>query len=142
MCRIYKAEYKDYRFIDSCGLQGKVLACRWCFRLNDVTICEIIRSNGSINPKKTYYIEVDDLDRADRSNFRSGFPYKGLNDERYLADRNKMFKKNGNGWWWGDGWWNGQTDSPMLRARRYRAGKSVHQSKDGKTVRERGEVNA
>ena len=128
MCRIYRAEYKDYRFIDSCGLQGKVLACRWCFRLNDVAICEIVRGNGSINPKKEYYIEVKDATRSDRSHFRSGFQYKGLNDKRYIADRDKMFNKNGNGWWWGDGWWNGNDETPSERMRRYR---------DNKTVRER-----
>ena len=128
ICRKYKAECKDYRFIDSCGLQGKVLTCRWCFRLNDIAICEIIGGNGSINPKKEYYIEAEDLSRSDRGYFRSGFPYKGLNDKRYIADKDKTFNKNGNGWWWGDGWWNGNDDTPMMRQRRFR---------DGKTVRER-----
>ena len=43
ICRKHKAKYKDYRFIDSCGLQGKTLACEWCFDLNDRTIRKIIR---------------------------------------------------------------------------------------------------
>jgi|TARA_Y100000034_G_scaffold130987_1_gene190741 hypothetical protein len=133
ICRTYKAKYKDYRFIDSCGLQGKVLVCSWCFRLNDIAIREIVRSNGSINPKKTYYVEVKDLSRADRSNFRSGFPYKGLNDERYIEDRDETFKHNGNGWWWGDGWWNGENATPAERQRRYR--------KKLRTVRERCVAN-
>lgn len=44
---------KDYRFIDSCGLQGSVLSCEWCFDLNDVAVAEIIR-NG-LDPKKEFY---------------------------------------------------------------------------------------
>ena len=133
ICRIYKAKYKDYRFIDSCGLQGKVLACKWCFRLNDVAICNIISGNGSINPKKTYFFNAKDLNRTDRSSIRSGFPYKGLNDKMYLADRDKLFNKHGNGWWWGDGWWNGKNETPMERQRKYRG---------DKTVRERVVANA
>ena len=136
ICRIYKAKYKDYRFIDSCGLQGKVLVCKWCFRLNDVTVCEIIRGNGSIDPNKVYYTEVKDKTRTDRSCIRSGFQYKGLNDERYIADKNKMFKKHGNGWWYNDGkGWDPDEETPMMRQRRYRANAN-------KTVRERVVANS
>ena len=27
------------------------------------------------------------------------FPYKSLKDPKYIKDRNKTFRKNGNGWW-------------------------------------------
>lgn len=53
ICRKYKVKRKDYRFIDSCGLQGSVLSCEWCFDLNDVAVAEIIR-NG-LDPKKEFY---------------------------------------------------------------------------------------
>ena len=53
ICRIHDVSTKDYRFIESCGLQGGVLVCRWCFDLNDVTICKIIRDN--LDPKKEFY---------------------------------------------------------------------------------------
>tara|TARA_R100001129_G_C5252527_1_gene228760 strand:+ start:626 stop:790 length:165 start_codon:yes stop_codon:yes gene_type:complete len=49
---------KDYRFIDSCGLQGSVLSCEWCFDLNDVAVAEIIR-NG-LDPKKEFYNEHEE----------------------------------------------------------------------------------
>ena len=34
-----------------------------------------------------------------------GWPYKGdaPDDPEYLKDRNKVFKENGNGWWWYQG---------------------------------------
>jgi len=32
-----------------------------------------------------------------------GFPYKGVNDPKYIKDRNELFQKNGNGWWWYQG---------------------------------------
>ena len=31
------------------------------------------------------------------------FPYKSLKDPKYIKDRNKVFRKNGNGWWLGTG---------------------------------------
>jgi|TARA_Y100000296_G_C5132166_1_gene236146 hypothetical protein len=52
ICRKHKAKHKDYRFIDSCGLQGKVFVCKWCRGLNDVTISDIIRDE--LNPKQFY----------------------------------------------------------------------------------------
>jgi hypothetical protein len=41
---------KDYRFIESCGLQGKVMVCRYCMGLNDVAIADIIRNK--LDPKQ------------------------------------------------------------------------------------------
>ena len=52
ICRKKKAKYKDYRYIESCGLQGKVLVCKWCFNLNDVAISQIVRDE--LNPKSFY----------------------------------------------------------------------------------------
>ena len=28
------------------------------------------------------------------------YPYKGLNDPKYIDHRMETFIKNGNGWWW------------------------------------------
>tara|TARA_R100001510_G_C7654538_1_gene213201 strand:- start:1874 stop:2056 length:183 start_codon:yes stop_codon:yes gene_type:complete len=55
ICNKHKAKIKDYRFIDSVGLQGSVLACKYCFNLNDVSIVEIIKNN--LNPKNFYLKE-------------------------------------------------------------------------------------
>jgi len=53
ICRKHEASRKDYRFIDSCGLQGSVIVCEWCFDLNDVAISDIIRNN--LDPKDEFY---------------------------------------------------------------------------------------
>ena len=58
ICRKHPIKYKDYRFIESCGLQGSTLVCEWCRDLNDVAIKDIIRDE--LNPKdfyKNYLIE-------------------------------------------------------------------------------------
>ena len=52
ICRKHKVEYKDYRFIDSCGLQGKTFVCKWCRGLNDVAISDIVREE--LDPKVYY----------------------------------------------------------------------------------------
>ena len=53
------------------------------------------------------------------------YPWKGntLSDPQYIEDKNRMFAKHGNGWWWGDGWWNGKHETPSERMRRYRENK-------------------
>lgn len=28
------------------------------------------------------------------------FPYTGINDPKYIKDRNELFEQSGNGWWW------------------------------------------
>lgn len=38
-----------------------------------------------------------------RNNKKKGFPYKGLNDPRYIKERDEFLKANGNGWWWYQG---------------------------------------
>ena len=58
ICRKYEVSRKDYRFIDSCGLQGRVLDCEWCYNLTDVAISDIIRD--SLDPK-SFYDEEEDL---------------------------------------------------------------------------------
>jgi len=57
VCGIHEVAQKDYRFIDSCGFQGKVLSCQWCAGLNDVAISDIVRNRGTkdaIDPLGTY----------------------------------------------------------------------------------------
>ena len=49
ICNKHRVEIKDYRFIESVGLQGSVLACQFCFGLNDVAIVEIKKNN--LDPK-------------------------------------------------------------------------------------------
>ena len=49
ICNKHKAKIKDYRFIDSVGLQGSVLTCKLCFNLNDVAIVDI--KKNSLDPK-------------------------------------------------------------------------------------------
>tara|TARA_R100000995_G_C3362012_1_gene67853 strand:- start:272 stop:448 length:177 start_codon:yes stop_codon:yes gene_type:complete len=34
---------------------------------------------------------------------KKSFPYKGINDPKYLKDRAELFAKSGNGWWWWQG---------------------------------------
>jgi hypothetical protein len=31
--------------------------------------------------------------------WKKGFPYKGLNDPKYIRARDELFNENGNGWW-------------------------------------------
>jgi hypothetical protein len=31
------------------------------------------------------------------------WPYKSIDDPKYIKDRNKLFSKSGNGWWWYQG---------------------------------------
>ena len=36
--------------------------------------------------------------------WKKGWQYKGdVDDPEYLKDRSKLFKENGNGWWWTQG---------------------------------------
>ena len=49
------------------------------------------------------------------------YPYKGLDDPKYIEDREKLF--NGyNGWWWGDGDWNGNYETIREQKERYKKG--------------------
>jgi len=35
----------------------------------------------------------------DWKQWHKGWPYRDINDPKYLRDRNKLFKSNGHGWW-------------------------------------------
>jgi hypothetical protein len=56
ICRKHDAVINDYRFIDSCGLQGKIATCEWCRDLSDVAVSNIIRDE--LDPK-TFYNEEE-----------------------------------------------------------------------------------
>ena len=56
------------------------------------------------------------------------YPYKGhtLSNPKYIKDRDRMFKKNGNGWWWNDGrGWSMNWETHMLYQRRRRKEKGL-----------------
>jgi len=57
VCRKHNVKFKDYRFIDSIGFQGKILSCSFCVGLNDVAIVEI-HSERAI-PEDYYDIKED-----------------------------------------------------------------------------------
>ena len=51
------------------------------------------------------------------------YPYKGhtLSNPQYIKDRDTLFVKHGNGWWWGRGWWSDEPpETPMELQRKYR----------------------
>lgn len=53
------------------------------------------------------------------------YPYSKrnvLNDPKYIKDRDEMFAKHGNGWWWLNGWWNGCNETNAAKKRKQRAG--------------------
>ena len=39
------------------------------------------------------------LQNDDWKQWKKGWPYKGLDDPKYIKERNKTFEENGNGWW-------------------------------------------
>ena len=39
------------------------------------------------------------LQNDDWKQWKSGWPYKGLDDPKYIKERKKTFEENGNGWW-------------------------------------------
>ena len=41
-------------------------------------------------------------DKGDWKHWKKGFPYKGgITNPQYKKDKDAMFKKHGNGWWYG-----------------------------------------
>ena len=52
ICRKHPIKHRDYRHLDSCGLQGKVLVCEWCVGLNDKAIRNIFKNEE--DPKDYY----------------------------------------------------------------------------------------
>lgn len=45
ICGKHPIVHIDYRFIDSCGLQGRVYVCKYCFNLDDVTVHQVFTKN-------------------------------------------------------------------------------------------------
>jgi len=43
---------------------------------------------------------------------KSVYPYKSLDDPKYIKDRAELFNENGNGWWWG--WIKENTPMPGI----------------------------
>ena len=58
ICRKHPVAHRDYRFIDSCGLQGKCFVCEYFVGLNDVAICEIVRDE--LDPKDFYEFDEEE----------------------------------------------------------------------------------
>ena len=51
--------------------------------------------------------------------WKKGWKYKGdTDDPQYLKDRSKLFKENGNGWWWYEGFHAWKESRTKLRERR------------------------
>ena len=55
------------------------------------------------------------------------FPYPStveemLRNKQYINDREELFRKNGNGWWWGEGYEDSEDliFAPKIRIRRNR----------------------
>ena len=55
ICKKNKAKRSDYRFIDSCGIQGKVFSCLFCYGLSDEGIRLVVKDD--LNPKELYRIK-------------------------------------------------------------------------------------
>ena len=56
LCNKHPIMYKDYRFIDSCGFQGKVFSCEWCRSLSDKAISEMVRDE--LDPKEMMKVMI------------------------------------------------------------------------------------
>lgn len=60
-CGTKKDLLKDYRYIDSLGLQGKVIMCKRCFSLNDAEIVtrEVMKNDIESKYKKGFNILME-----------------------------------------------------------------------------------
>ena len=49
--------------------------------------------------------KINKIDKYDwrRTIKKPSFPYKSIDDPKYIEDRNELFAKSGNGWWWWQG---------------------------------------
>ena len=89
-----------------------------------------ISSYGNLkNNPKFYYAtckkclsEKRERDRKPARHWKWPYP-KGINtmlkNSKYIKDKNKLFDKHGNGWWWGDGYWNGKTHTLADQNKKY-----------------------
>ena len=50
--------------------------------------------------------------------YKKEWQYKGITDPEYIKDRDKLFKENGNGWWWYEGFHAWKESRTKLRERR------------------------
>ena len=66
ICRKHPIMHRDYRQLDSCGIQGKVLVCEWCVGLNDVAISDIIRDE--LDPEDFYIQKIHDEIKKHKEN--------------------------------------------------------------------------
>ena len=59
--------------------------------------------------------------------WKKGWRYKGdIDDPQYLKDRDKLFKENGNGWWWYEGVRLWKENQEINKIKRKRGGKKLY----------------
>ena len=90
--------------------------CKVCSTIKPISLF----SNKVDNPQFYYATckkclsEKRERDRKTARNWKWPYP-KGINtmlkNAKYIKDKNKLFDKHGNGWWWGNGFWNGKTET-------------------------------
>ena len=63
----------------------------------------------------------------DWQDWKKGWQYKGdVDDPQYLKDRDKLFKENGNGWWWYEGVRLWKENQEINEIKRKRGGRKTH----------------
>ena len=63
----------------------------------------------------------------DWQDWTKGWQYKGdIDDPQYLKDRDKLFKENGNGWWWYEGVYTRSESKKINKIKRKRGGGKIH----------------
>ena len=63
----------------------------------------------------------------DWQDWKKGWQYKGdVDDPQYLKDRDKLFKENGNGWWWYEGIRLWKENQEINEIKRKRGGKKLY----------------
>ena len=63
----------------------------------------------------------------DWQDWTKGWQYKGdIDDPQYLKDRDKLFKENGNGWWWYEGVRLWKENQEINEIKRKRGGKKLY----------------
>ena len=63
----------------------------------------------------------------DWQDWKKGWQYKGdIDDPQYLKDRDKLFKENGNGWWWYEGIRLWKENQEINEIKRKRGGKKLY----------------
>ena len=75
------------------------------------------------HPWEERYCRLEHNVSYDWKKWHKTYPYKGytLTNPQYIKDRDELFAKNGNGWWWNDGQGlNIKQESPMQYHRRKR----------------------